>query len=220
MSDITGFILGFDPGGTGNFGWSICQEVGGTLQPPATIGLANDAWDAITQVREALPTNPTVLAAGIDAPLFWSKRGNRRVDDILRKALRDTPPPAPRFDRKVLSVNGLWGAVLVQGVLVGRHLHEQWRDLKLTESHPTAFRYLLQHSGQPARIVGMAEDLIACLDDDARDATLCAVAAWAMRHHHDLCGWQDLFAQECCPVQLFDPPASYWMPIPPASTAS
>ena len=49
MFDCTGFILGFDPGGQGkrggkgNFGWSICKEVDGCLQPPCKTGLARDA---------------------------------------------------------------------------------------------------------------------------------------------------------------------------------
>ena len=58
------FILGFDPGGIGRFGWSVCREAGGLLQPLPTTGLAKDALDAITQVKAAMPYNPTVLAAG------------------------------------------------------------------------------------------------------------------------------------------------------------
>ena len=86
MPESNGFILGFDPGGKGKFGWSICRVSNGQLQQPLETGLADDAWDALLKVKQELgrysPSgNPPVLAAGIDAPMFWSKRGNRTVDD-------------------------------------------------------------------------------------------------------------------------------------------
>ena len=45
-----------------------------------------------------------------------------------------------------------------------------------------------------------------------RDATLSAIGAWAM--YKKLPGWQNLYDQEHCPVQPFDTPVAYWMPIP------
>lgn len=211
MLESTGYILGFDPGGTGNFGWSICREVHGLLRPPPITGLADNAWEALTQVRTAMPDNPTVLAAGIDALLFWNVRGNRQVDRIIRQALRDANFPG-HLAGTPIAVGGLRGSVLVQGMLLAKFLWETWR-LPITESYPTALRHLLQHPEQ-ALIVDMAQQLIANLDDHERDATLCAVAAWAMSHHQDLPGWQNLYDQENDPVQPFDVPVSYWMPIP------
>lgn len=35
MADSTNIILGFDPGGEGNFGWSVCQAVDGA--PPLVL---------------------------------------------------------------------------------------------------------------------------------------------------------------------------------------
>ena len=211
MPEPMDFILGFDPGGIGRFGWSVCAEVNGLLQPPLQTGLADDALDAIIQAAAAMPANPTVLAAGIDAPLFWSTRGNRQVDVVIRQALRDANYPG-NLAGTPIAVGGLRGSVLVQGMLLGRFLMDRWNP-PITESYPRAFYHLLHHWGEP-HIVDMAEQAIANLHEHVRDATLCAVAAWAMLHHQDLHGWQDLFVRENNPVQPFDAPVSYWMPIP------
>ena len=210
MPDHNDFILGFDPGGKGNFGWSICKVADGNLQPPAKTGLANDAWDAMNKVEAAIPGNSTVLAAGIDAPLFWSMTGNRQADVLLRKALKDTQFPTP--SGTVQAVNSLRGACVVQGPLLVKHLDDRW-DLSITESHPKALYHLLRYTAQPnPDMVDMVERLIAGLTDHQRDATLSAVSAWAA--HQNWRGWQNLYDLECCPIQPFDIPVGYWMPIP------
>ena len=81
----------------------------------------------------------------------------------------------------------------------------------ITEAHPKALCYLLRHRGPPDT-VNMVQCLTAGLDDHERDATLAAVGAWAMKRR--LPGWSNLHDRECCPVQPFDTPVSYWMPIP------
>ena len=233
MPESKSFILGFDPGGKGrsprgkgDFGWSLCSEVGGFLQPHARTGLATDAWDAISKVKkelESLAATPNVLAAGIDAPLFWSEKGNREVDDVLERAMKATGfPPPEKGGRIVQAVNSLRGACVVQGPLLAKFLSENCCDLKITESHPKVLHHLLQKSGQPDIVNNMVQDLMtnlylkASLTDHERDATLCAVAAWAMTHHQDqtLPNWQNLYMKESCPIQPFGTPVSYWMPIP------
>lgn len=207
------FILGFDPGGKDNFGWSVCGIDGDKLRRPAKTGLANDAQDAIDQVErsikepsDGLPEEPKVLAAGIDAPMFWSiTGGNRRVDEIVRKALKDKGFPGS-IGGTVQDVNSLRGACLVQGVLLGKYLHETY-TLKITEAHPKALRHLLKESGQSGKI----NPLIKGLGDHERDATLAAFAAWSM--HEQSPGWRDLRSSEEDSVQPFDTPVSYWMPI-------
>lgn len=212
---MANIVLGFDPGGrndrgpSGNFGWSICQMVDGHLERLKT-GLARDAVDARDQVRTKLDAlgKPTILAAGIDAPLFWGRRGNRRVDKVVRNALKKIQSPAHR----VMAVNSLQGAVTVQGPLLGWYLRAYQAGLPLTEAHPAAMWELLQHQEGSAGTVAMVTCLIAGLTDHKRDATLAAVSAWAMEHQPP--GWSDLYNRECCPVQPFDTPVSYWMPIP------
>ena len=205
--------MGFDPGGEGNFGWSICPVVNGGLAAPLQTGLANHAVHAVQAVQGALPNNANILAAGIDAPLLWSNAGNRDVDQQLRNALNalnNNPFPIPR----VIALNALWGAVTVQGVLVAHHVAVAWPNVDLTESHPRALRCLLHAHGQPAT-VNMVNQLTAGLDDHQLDATLAAVSAWAARHQNQPgTGWQNLYEQEPGLVGPFDLDASYWMPMP------
>ena len=215
ISEPNGVLLGFDPGGRGRFGWSICTTSAGDLQPSPTTGLADDAWDAFSQVKEALECSgldpcSSVLAAGIDAPMFWSRRGNRTVDEILRRRLKESGYPPSKLGGTVQQVNSLRGACIVQGTLLGRYLHEEW-ELPLTEAHPKVLRHLLRRSKQPNQ-VEMVRRLTEGLVDHQLDATLSAVAAWAMIHKPP--GWRNLYDQECSPVHPFAVPVGYWMPDP------
>ena len=208
------FILGFDPGGANNFGWSICQVVDGNLNPPLQTGLANHAMHAVQAVQGALPNNANILAAGIDAPLLWSNAGNRDLDQQLRNALNalnNNPFPIPR----VIALNALWGAVTVQGVLVAMHLNQAWPGLVLSESHPRALRCLL-NDGRYPQTAAMVAHLTAGLADHELDATLAAVSAWAAIYQNQPGGgWQNLYArgQGQGLVAPFGINASYWMPV-------
>ena len=191
------------------------------MAPPAITDLATDALHAIRSVRERLdlmatPNSPIVLGAGIDAPLFWSNRGYREIDDILDMDMANTGFPRPGGrGRIVQSVNSLRGACLVQGPLLVRHLTCAYDGLQITESHPKVFDRLLRHSGQP-ELLAMAEALTNNLREHQMDATLCAVAAWAMLHCQNSPQWRNLYLQESDPITPFEIPVSYWMPIPQA----
>lgn len=214
MQERPEFVLGFDPGGLGAFGWSICQLVHGQLQGPLQMGLADNAWQAKNQLQDHLPDHPRVLAAGIDAPLYWDKRGEMRgfrgVDYLLREALVANGHP----NNHVASPNGLFGSVLMQGGLLARILAATW-DLTISESHPTVLNLLLPHDGQPADL-GMRDALMGGLPDDVtpheRDATLAAISAWAAIQRPP--GWQNLYDQDSRLINPSQIPASYWMPIP------
>ena len=214
MQEQPNLVLGFDPGGLGAFGWSICQQVCGQLQGPFQTGLADNAWHAQNQLQAHLPDHARVLAAGIDAPLYWDKRGDmqgfREVDYRLRAALEANNHP----NGYVVSPNGLYGAVLMQGALLARILTATW-DLTISESHPTVLDLLLPHNGQPA-VVDMRDALMDGLRDDVtpheRDATLAAISAWAAIQRPP--GWQNLYDQDPRLINPSQIPASYWMPIP------
>ena len=214
MPESMNLFLGFDPGGAGkgkgNFGWSICREVGGQLERVET-GRAREAWDARSQVKEALKRCngqgiPHVMAAGIDAPLFWTKTAIREVDAFIKQKSDIRPQP----------INSLYGAAIAQGPLLAKHLRGVWGDLKITESYPRALEHLLGQGGHPKEL-RMVQRLTDGLNanpgqNHERDATLCAVAAWAAIHPQ-LDNWQDLYRREPEPITLFDIPVSYWMPI-------
>ncbi len=219
MTAPRGIILGFDPGGIGNFGWSVCEADSGRLARLET-GLADDAEGALRKSLAALgsrgaPSDLPVLAAGIDAPMFWSMGGGRAADGWLRKALRDTGFETP--GGTVQEVNSLRGACLVQGVLLGWYLRKANKTCcaEITEAHPKALEHLLTKRPEHSDTLGMARDLKKGLGSHERDATLCAVAAWAMIG--ELPGWRNLYLDEPRPVQPFRTPVAYWMPEPPPS---
>ena len=207
-------ILGFDPGGIGNFGWSICQQINGRLEIPLQTGLADNAWQAKDQVQAHIPDDARVLAAGIDAPLYWDKRGDmqgfRGVDHQLQAALENNGLPV----NHVASPNGLYGAVIMQGALLARVLSCTW-DLAISESHPTALNLLLPLNGQPA-VVDMWENLMNGIPQDVaiheRDATLAAISGWAAIQRPP--SWQNLYDQDARLINPSSIPSSYWMPIP------
>ncbi len=244
MPESKDFILGFDPGGKGNsprgkgnFGWSICNQVDGVLQPPKITDLAIDAWDAIGQVKKALKSldaTPNVLAAGIDAPLLWSKKGNREVDDVLEKVLEGAEFPAPKNGgRRVQAVNSLRGACVVQGALLAKYLRDTWNQLLITESHPKALCHLLCYTKERAMVKRLTEGVAdykqyatrclcgcgeadkpkASLADHKRDATLSAISAWAAIQPN-LPNWRNLYDDVKKPdrIKPFNIPVSYWMP--------
>ena len=214
IPEAKNLFLGFDPGGKGKFGWIICHEVGGSLQSRPTTGLADNAWDAMTQVEDALVQldphcDSPVLAAGIDAPLMWDERGDkqgrRKVDDILSDALKDNGLKG----NPVLALNSLYGSVVVQGSLLARRLSATW-DLVISESHPTVLKRLLRLMESPEW--RMAQELTIGLNDHKKDATLSAISAWAAIRKP--AQWQNLYDQD---ARLFNPcgiPVTYWMPIP------
>ena len=204
--------MGFDPGGKGRFGWCVCHSTPGELVRLQT-GLAHDAVGALDGVEEAMEWrghqgNRAVLAAGIDAPMFWGTRGNREIDATIRNALKDTQFPTQ--GGTVQQVNSLRGACLAQGVLLGKYLHERW-GLPITETHPKVLSHLLSLPGQPDMGVRVTE-LTRGLDEHERDATLSAIAAWAMIRKEP--GWRDLYVDEPKPMQPFGTPVDFWMPLP------
>ncbi len=238
MPGPDGIILGFDPGGKGNFGWSVCVTRDGQLQKPVQTCVANDALSALRAVEKFLRTDDTakhlrVLAAGIDAPMFWSEKGDRKVDGCLRDALGCTNFKASRGGT-VQAVNSLRGAAVVQGVLLGKHLMECWGTILITESHPRVLRHLLDWNRQRDLMKRLTGDLHCyrqygnkCVcgcqlesgnvkhspedpGDHKLDATLAAISAWAMVHEPD--GWEDLYIREPQPIQPFNTPVAYWMP--------
>ena len=224
-TETTGLILGFDPGGRtgeGSFGWSVCRSFedsadGDSLQRLCT-GIAHDAWEALCHVKEAIRTRGLqgslqVRAAGIDSPMYWVKQGERRADNRVREELTQAKKRCQFTARlaRVMPVNILMGACLVQGVMLGKYLREEWPDLKITEAHPKALWQLLKSHGEQYDI-GMVKRLKKGIAGHERDATLSAVAAWAMVGERS--GWWNLYEDECCPIQPFDTCVSYWMPIP------
>lgn len=191
-------LLGFDPGGAKNFGWCVA---GDSPELPLSIiatGLANDASTAVQAALAAIPTGRVVLAAGIDAPLVWSRSGPRNSDRAVRTALQQAG--VKNVSGRVQDVNSLQGACLAQGLLAGIELRERFPSVPLTEAHPKALRLLCPEALAFTHI-----------SEHGRDAVLAAFTAWALVHKPH--GWSDLFARE---VRFYSPladPLAYFMPL-------
>ena len=163
MPGPDGIILGFDPGGKNAFGWSVCVAKDGCLEKRLKAGIADDALSARDAVKNYLDGNTApkglqVLAAGIDAPMFWSEKGDRIADGYLRDALACTNFKGSRGGT-VQAVNSLRGAAVVQGVLLGKHLMECWDTILITESHPRVVLHLLNYNEKRSMIVRLIGNL-------------------------------------------------------------
>ena len=216
MAEPMNIFLGFDPGGgggkrarKGKFGWSICREVDGQLQR-VKAGLAKEAWDALDKVKSELEIynrqgNTRVLAAGIDAPLLWTRTGGREVDVILRQALKNSEFPTRALGGTVQSINSLQGSVVVQGILLVRCLWAAgWDSLLITESHPRVLEHILPCTMVQCLTAGLNANRG---ENHKRDATLCAVSAWGAARQP--ANWQNLYLKEPDPINPFPFPVSY-----------
>ena len=210
------WIAGFDPGGIASFGWCLAESGPRQHLQIRDSGVADHASLAVKRVLDALPTGATLVATGIDSPLYWSLGGDRSSDLAVRRRIRDLGAPVP--GGTVQSPNSLRGACLVQGPLAALALRRAIPEIRITESHPKALLWLLALATRECAessicIADLGEyisDGSASASDHERDAALGALAALAMIQGWD--GWHDLAAGEGDP---FFPvgPVEYWMPL-------
>lgn len=197
-------LLGFDPGGsTGRrFGWCVIEDAPSL---PLVVRAKGRAANADEAVRCALHVagDSKIVAAGIDAPMFWVATGGRIVDGIVRDAQRG----------RVLAVNSLQGACLVQGVLAAMLLRNRIPQLPISESHPKAL-IRLKGISPTIRLVGLSRFFRGKLrraSQDERDAAVAGLSAWAVIHKPRK--WSDLYCRETKPISPLNPHAEYWMPL-------
>ncbi len=169
--------FGADPGGANAFGVALLRADGSFES--AVVSCADDAMKWLD--GKAV----TILAAGIDAPLWWSsgKGGERKSDRFIRDILHRAG--AKDIGGTVQSANSLRGAVLIQGALLAMALRRQWPRLPITEAHPKALLKAwpgLSTSDRPWEKIAKRFQLEGPEPDgderkDKRDALLAAVAA-------------------------------------------
>jgi hypothetical protein len=160
-------------------------------------GVTSNACDAVTNIANHCVETPA--AAGIDAPLYWVRKGDRISDKGIRRAV----VRAGGHSATVAHVNSLRGACLVQGVLAAESLAQRWPSIRITESHPKALLLVCADAKQ-----FIAE--LSFRNDHERDAALGAYAALAMCH--SLPGWKNWVHSE---QDTFVPSAGkidYWFP--------
>jgi hypothetical protein len=207
-------FVGLDPGGDGRFGWCVVEGSG----PPLSLvqsGCTGDAAAAVQSVLGVLGPSREIHGVGIDSPLFWTPSGTRRVDCLVREAIKGAD--APNVGGTVQHVNSLRGACLTQGVVAAHLLRQAVPSVRITEAHPKALLWLIKVASAKRRVVhvtmGHLAAFITCgvagLSEHERDAALGAVAAWAMVSAAP--GWRNIALDEkdsFVPV----PPVEYWMP--------
>lgn len=209
------WLAGLDPGGESQFGWCVVKA---SAERPLLLhrtGVASNAAEAVNCVLKEVPSESTLIAAGIDSPLFWLGDGDRNVDHVIRNEIKRRGASAPAGT--VQHVNSLRGACLVQGVLAANLLRMAIPSINITEAHPKALLWLIgvatEH--QPVKSVTMRElsEFFSFRSSDIseheRDAALAALGAWAMTVNAT--GWVDIFALERQPFVPVSPVA-YWMP--------
>ena len=198
--------FGADPGGTAKFGVALPYPDGSFKS--AVVSCAEEAIEWLAK------TGASIEAAGIDAPLWWSsgRTGYRKSDQRIRNG-------CDGLGSTVLSLNSLWGAALVQGVMTAILLRERFREVSITECHPKA---LLKAWGiDPTDLDASwkkARESFALADgpsrsDHERDALIAAAAARegaAGRWRCDLAKKRCAFEQD--PDRVPWGPVSYWWP--------
>ena len=207
--------VGFDPGGKGQFGWAICSPEGERLRILHT-GNAEHAQNALLAVKSRLPSQISIIGAGIDAPLFWVANGRRNSDLLVKNAIKKLGAKSP--GGTVQQLNSLRGACLVQGPLIAKLLMDEFPSIAITETHPKALLFLLglaNKQKQPSDI-GI-ENLSEYVHVDAghyseheRDSVLGAVISWiSLKQQSE---WRDLAKNEQGLMIPFDYKPAYWMP--------
>jgi hypothetical protein len=203
--------FGADPGGANAFGVTLLRANGSFES--GVVSCADGAMKWLYERAE------TILAAGIDAPLWWSsgKNGERNADLSVRGRLHEVG--AKEVGGTVQSPNSLRGAVLIQGVLLATALRRQWRELPITEAHPKAL--LKEMWPQALKGASLWDEIARCyglggaqLDSEhERDALLAAVAAregYQRKWTRDLARERSQSEQD--PASLPWGPVSYWWP--------
>ena len=129
-----GLYLGYDPGGGGAHGVAAIDG------NQATCGAVATAEDAINWfIEHCASCEPS--AFGIDTLTLWSTgpAGWRPADRALRAAY-------PAAAASVTAPNSLYGAMPINGVAVALALRNNFKMLKVTETHPKVLYFSLAHA--------------------------------------------------------------------------
>jgi hypothetical protein len=207
-------LVGLDPGGAGAFGWCVVEDGPSLPLPVRAAGFADDAGAAVHAVERAA-TGVEVVAAGIDAPMFWTTTGDRLVDKYVRTAICKLGASGGTVGH----VSSLRGACLVQGIVAAMMLRQKNPELPITEAHPKAALWMLGEASKTQKVAGItAKALVryfelgthAMVTDHERDAALGALTAWVMMHQAP--GWEDIRGLDPNAVSPLAAPFGYWVP--------
>jgi len=208
--------LGFDPGGTGQFGWAVLECPAADIPKLRDAGTAKHAEEAVSAAVDRLQADDDVVAAGIDSPMYWTPSGEREADGIVRNAMRSCG--ARNVGGTVQHPNSLRGACVVQGPTAAILLRQCFPDVPITECHPKALVWLLRiatatrHSRNltPREFASLFQGSFTC--EHERDAILAAYSAHSMASRK--VGWINLVERESAPLFIAGD-VGYWLPLAP-----
>jgi hypothetical protein len=114
-------IFGFDPGGKSGVALLTESQIGYFSGEVATQRSVAEAFDWLSA-----RTSTTLEAAGIDSLISWSlkRSGWRPMDLYLREKY-------PKIKNSIVSSNGLYGAMGVQGMAMAILLRKRWPSITL-----------------------------------------------------------------------------------------
>ena len=211
---MSGVLIGLDPGGRVAFGWSIVEDAATLPLRVLASGVADCAAEAVRSVVDAAGA-AHVLAAGVDAPLYWVSDGDRASDGQLREAICARGSSGGT----VQHVNSLRGACLVQGMMAALLLRQDNAALSTSEAHPKALLWLLEvatkeHHPSSVSLGSLSPFFRSDRHDQPteheRDAALGALSAWAMVRKPE--AWCHLSRLDEGFMSPLVPPPGYWMP--------
>jgi hypothetical protein len=132
---ISGTIIGYDPGGNGNHGFAKLVVEKGIVREAKT-----ETLQTTEQVLQVVEGETSLIGLGIDTLTCWStgKSGWRPADRWLRKSYIEV-------QKSVISPNGLYGSMVLNGMAVLVLLRTHQPDLFITETHPKILFWFLTH---------------------------------------------------------------------------
>ena len=141
---MDGVIYGYDPGGDGKHG--LAQL---TIREGKAASLEVSLEQNTDEVLKKIESGRQPLALGIDTLTAWSTGtcGWRPADDWLRRQYANQP----RVALSVVSPNGLFGSMGLNGMAIAIECRRHWPKLFITETHPKVLYYALTKKGLSGR---------------------------------------------------------------------
>lgn len=161
MDGLTGWFLGYDPGGNDSHGVAAIRVECGRIERPTVdtrVAVADVLCWFQDQSQEWNETGPLsgVLGVGVDTLTYWSAapNGARKADESLRSDY-------PDVEGSVIWSNSLYGAMSVNGMFVLRRFRKRNPCLYVSETHPKVLYHALSgdHYGGP-----QLEELNGCIE--------------------------------------------------------
>src|SRR5215470_9375400 len=135
MHLLSGWILGYDPGGNGAHGLAALR-----IEESRSIRLASGVCETVQAALDWVAGYPEPLAAGIDTLLAWSSgtSGDRAADRALRRRYRE-------IAASVICPNRLYGSMCLNGAFMAHYLADLQQAVRprLLETHPKVLYFAL-----------------------------------------------------------------------------